>query len=134
MKTRIKCCDGKFHSITSGKDGRVISSGCGDVTDKAAEVASAVDNDAVPHDCAGLAALMLHGVPALYAQPHLEDDEDVPMMGWGDLYARFGENSAVQSVIRRERTAARKRRASVAATVTKATTTGVDLRLIPGGA
>lgn len=133
MKTRIKCCDGKFHSLRE-EGGRIISSGCGDVTDKAAEIANVVDNNAVPHDCAGLAALMLHGVPSLYAQPHLEDDEDVPMMGWGELYARFGENSAVQAVIRRERAAARKRRASVAVPVTKTTATGVGLRLIPGGA
>jgi hypothetical protein len=118
-KTRIKCQHGDaYHAITFHDDGRVESSGCGDVTAEAEQIGSLVilgGSIAMP-TCAGLAAFVRHGIRALFSKPDVKPGDELLLLGWRDLYQRFESLNVVEAAIAKERKAARQRRKRFAPT------------------
>jgi len=104
VTTRILCKkEGKFHTVTFHVDGTAASSGCGDVTDAAKRIAAAITlgKAVMDNSCAGLAALAVHGIPAIFRQP--PTGEYIRWGGWYELYRRFEENQQVVAAVSRER-------------------------------
>lgn len=122
-RTRILCRaqlpGGKYHHLTFHNDGTVTSSGCGgvngDITPEVRRLATlaSLGKKVNANSCVGLAALVLYGIPALFASPG-EDGEDITLGAWRDLYQRFESNKVVQATIKRERRKSRHARKKVA--------------------
>lgn len=118
MKTRIKCQHGGTHTITFHDDGTVTSTGCGDVTAEAKRLSAMVmlggSASASAPTCAGLAALVNHGVRLIFSKTGVKNGDELPLGGWRDMYQRFESLKVVEATIKRERRAARKRRKAAA--------------------
>lgn len=114
--TRFKCTGGESHTITFHDDGRVVSSGCGDVTSESKRVAGMIALGAstfVP-TCAGLASLVQYGIASIFSQAGAKNGDELPLEGWRSIYMRFESLKMVEETIKRERRAARIRRNAIA--------------------
>lgn len=110
--TRVKCSDGLFHRVDFHPDGTVLSNGCGDVTQEAARIAGLLRLAKAPSEvstCACLAALVLHGCEIILRREPNEDNE-VPITGWREIYIRFETNKLVEQTMNRWRRKLRKER------------------------
>ena len=114
LKTRVLCkAENQYHSISFCIDAdgtaTVVSSGCGDITAAAKRIAGtcSLGKSIMETSCAGLAALVLHGIPTAFKQPPL--GEYIQWGAWKSLYTRFEDNKIVKLTVERERRAMRKR-------------------------
>lgn len=116
--TRIKCScgEGKFHKVTF-ENGRVISSGCGDVTEESKTISTMMRLGAWrgdPGSCAALGALVLDGCEMILRRPANEDGE-VSIAGWRDIYIRFETVGVVERTMKRARARLRREARKAAA-------------------
>lgn len=112
--TRIKCScgEGKFHKVEFLQDGRVVSSGCGDVTQQARTISTMMRLGAWKGDtgsCAALGALVLDGCEMILRRPG-DEDNVVSIDGWRDIYIRFETIGVVERKMSRVRRRLRKER------------------------
>lgn len=114
VQTRVLCkTDGRYHKVafSFAPDGSATaeSSECGDVTDAAKRLAATISlgKTLMEDNCTGLAALLIHGIPAVFQQPPL--GEYIQWGAWKPLYTRFEENKLVVAAVKREQRAMRKR-------------------------
>ena len=118
QKTTI-LCHGERHKFELHPDGRIVSSGCGDITEDVKKVSALARMGRPPSDpesCTGLGAFLTTGLDAIYRRQN-NDMGYIDLEQWEAVSIRFEDikivkeaEKRIQKAIRREKRLAAKAR------------------------